>query len=237
MKWLVAQTYKFMNFKFYIGNIFILCQFILISSFYEIAIFSSGGDYRIVSLLFAILLLLFYASVIGAIIYLIFSQRQANTRIECLKELFSGVEEPIRQKFHLVVFFIRRIVYTFFFVGLRNVSSKVVIGYITHFQFYYIVYILIIRPYKELIANIIEVGNEIFFFIIIGVLNFFYTEESWSSLNAGIFMTLIVLNIFFISTTISSKSNALLFSPRSHYFDQTNQRKKCKDQFYFDIKI
>ena len=238
VRWSVTQTYEVVNFRFYIRNILILCQFILISSFYDIATFSGGGNYRIVSLLFAILLLLFYASVIGAIIYLIFSQRQANTRIiENLKELFSGVKELKRQQFHLVVFFIRRIVYTFFFVGLRNVSSQAIIGYITHFQIYYIVYIVINRPYKETIANIIEISNEIFFLIIIGVLNLFYKEESWSSLNTGLFMTLIILNFFFIFVTISSKSKVLLFSSRNHSFDQANQRKKRKDHLYFVIKI
>ena len=206
-KWLVAQTYEVMNLRFYIRNILILCQFILISSFYDIATLSRRGDFRILSLLFAILLLLFYISVIGVIIYLIFSKREANARIiENLKELFSGVKELKRQKLHLAVFFIRRMIYTFFFVWLKNISSKAIIGIITHFQIYYIFYIVINRPYKEVIANIIEIGNEIFFFVIIGVLNIFYKEESWSSLNTGILMTLIVLNIFFISATITSKS-------------------------------
>ena len=59
-KWLVAQTYEVMNLRFYIRNILILCQFILISSFYDIATLSRRGDFRILSLLFAILLLLFY---------------------------------------------------------------------------------------------------------------------------------------------------------------------------------
>ena len=207
VKWLVAQTYEVINFRFYIRNWLILCQFILISSFYDIATFTSGGDFRILSLLFAILLILFYISVIGAIIYLIFSKREANAQIiEDLKELFSGVKELKRQKLHLAVFFIRRMIYVFFFVGLKNISSKAIIGIITHFQFYYIVYIVINRPYKEVIANIIEIGNEIFFFVIIGVLNILYQEESWSSLNTGLYMTLIVLNIFFISATIISKS-------------------------------
>ena len=231
IKWWFAQIYEFMNFRFYMRNLFMLCQFILISSFYDMATLTNGG-YRVFSMLFAIFLLLFYISVTGVIIYLIFSKRQANARIiEYLKELFSEVKELKRHKLHLAIFFIRRIVYTFILVGLRNVSSKAAIGIITHFQFYYIVYILIIRPYKEAIVNIIEIGNEIFFFIIICVLNFFYQEESWSSLNSGLYMTLIVLNIIFISATISSKSYALLFSTRSHSFDQNNQRKKCKDQF------
>ena len=110
----------------------------------------TNGGYRVFSMLFAIFLLLFYISVTGVIIYLIFSKRQSNARIiEYLKELFSEVKELKRHKLHLAIFFIRRMVYTFILVDLRNVSSKAAIGIITHFQFYYIVYILIIRPYKE----------------------------------------------------------------------------------------
>ena len=125
IKWWFFQIYKFMNFRFYIRNILMLCQFILISSFYDIATFSRGGNYRIFSMLFAIFLLLFYISVTGVIIYLIFSKRQANARIiENLKELFSEVKELKRHKLHLAIFFIRRMVYTFWGSRLFEVDDN-----------------------------------------------------------------------------------------------------------------
>ena len=84
IKWLVNETYKVMNFRFYIRNLLLLCQFVLICSFYDIVSISQVGVYRILCLIFAALLLLFYIAVAIVILYLIFSRRQANARIKLI---------------------------------------------------------------------------------------------------------------------------------------------------------
>ena len=208
LKWFLTKIYDILNFRFYIRNFFLICQFILISAFYEISTFKNESAYRIISLIFAWFMLLFYTAYVGFIFYLIFSQYQASEQNHNkLEEIFRGIKDFRKSRLYPVVSIIRKAVYNFFLLALKTVSSRIVIGIISSLQLGFVVYYIIIRPYKEIVINIIEISNEIFFLLLVFILNFLYQSDHWNSFNTGLFLTMIVLNFVFTLLTILSKSN------------------------------
>ena len=113
---------------FYIRNSLLLCQFILISSFYDMVTFSNTGIYRIGSLVFAIILLILYLGFIVAIIYFVFSKNIVNSRYyDKISPLFSDLKEFKKHKLHQAVFLIRRLIYVILLVAFKFISSRIVV--------------------------------------------------------------------------------------------------------------
>ena len=184
-----------------------MSPFIFISSFNEMSTFKNEGAFQIISLLYSVLLILVYASFICFVIYQAFSQNKIDDQSHNkLGELSSGVEDSIACRLHLAVFLVRRALYLFLLVGLKDLSSQIVIGIITVLQLMYAIYMIILRPYKEVVLNTIEIANEVFLFLLILLLNFFNQEDQWNSLITSIYIVIIVLNLLFTISTSLSKS-------------------------------
>ena len=164
IKWRITKINNAISSLFYMRNSLLLCQFILISSFYDITTFSFTGIYRICSLLFSFFLLILYIGLIVVIIYCVFSKKAINSKYyDIISPLFSDLKELKKHKFHQAVFLIRRFVYVILLVVVKSFSSRSVVLIISFIQVPYVIYMIIIRPYKEGLVNFIEISNEIFF--------------------------------------------------------------------------
>ena len=141
VKWVLLKLYKIMTFGFYIRNAFLMCEFIMICSIYEIFQNNGNGAYHVVSLVFAYFMVLMYVAFTILVFYLSVSSYDKNNQVNSkLIKFFWGLKESKIYRLYMVSFIIRRAVYTLFFVGLASLSSKVVFGIITAFQFFYLSY-------------------------------------------------------------------------------------------------
>ena len=128
IKWRITKISNAISSLFYMRNSLLLCQFILISSFYDITTFSFKGVYRICSLLFSIFLLILYIGLIVVIIYCVFSKKAINSKYyDIISPLFSDLKELKKHKFHQAVFLIRRFVYVILLVVVKSFSSRSVV--------------------------------------------------------------------------------------------------------------
>ena len=199
VKWVLLKLYRIMTFGFYFRNAFLMCEFIMICSIYEIFQNNGSGAYHVVSLIFAYFMVLLYVAFTILVFYLSVSSYNAkNQGNSKLIEFFWGLKESKIYRLYMVSFIIRRAVYTIFFVGLTSLSSKVVFGIITAFQFFYFSYILIIRPFKEIVVNAIEVLNESILLLLIFILNFFPQSGNWTSAQTNVYKVFIVFNFILI---------------------------------------
>ena len=198
VKWWMNKTYLILTFGFYIRNLIMMAPFIFTSSFNEMSTFKNEGTYQVISLLYSVLLILVYVSFICLIIYQAFSKSKIDDQSHNkLGELSSGVKDSIACRLHLAVFLVRRALYLFLLVGLKDLSSQIVIGIITGLQLMYVIYMIILRPYKEVVVNTIEIANEVILFLLILLLNFFNQGDQWNPLITSIYIVIIVLNLTF----------------------------------------
>ena len=208
VKWILSKLYRIMTLGFYIRNAFLMWEFVMICSIYEIFQNNGYGAYHVVSLVFAYIMMLLYAAFTIWVFFLSVSPYNEKNQINSkLIEFFWGIKESKANRLYMVAFIIRRAVYTIFFVGLTWLSSKVVFGIITAFQFFYLGYILIIRPFKEIIVNAIEVLNESTLLLLLFILNFFPQDVNWTSAQTRVYKAFIVLNFLLIFLFVWGKSS------------------------------
>ena len=145
VKWTLWKLYRIMTFGFYIRNAFLMCEFILICTIYEIIKNNGYGSYRVVSLIFAYCVVLLYVAFTIFVCYLaVSSNNEEHQSHSKLNEFFWGLKKSKIYRLYMAAFIVRRALYTLFFVGLTSLSSEVVVGIITGLQFYYLIYILIL---------------------------------------------------------------------------------------------
>ena len=129
MKRVLIKLYNIMTFGFYIRNCLEMLQFILVSSIHEISKFNTVGSFDKISVIFAILLLLFFWIFIWIIVYLIFTSYKINEESHNkFEEFFNGIKESKTVRFFMVVLLAKNWLYIALMFLLESISSKVLIG-------------------------------------------------------------------------------------------------------------
>ena len=132
IKFIILKLYNFMTFGFYIRHTLEMSQFLLICAIYETFEFNTTNSFHIISLAFAISVVLFYLSLLGFIFYLIFSMYTVNDQIHNkLEEFFRGIKQYKMSRFYVAAILIRRMLYITIFAALTLASVDVTIGSIS----------------------------------------------------------------------------------------------------------
>ena len=84
--------------------------------------------------------------------------------------------------------------FVLFLITLASVRSWMVIGVLTILQLCYTIFIIIQRPFEETKWNIIEIVNELYFFILFGSLIHLNSIEKWSFIITRVYIWVIVSN-------------------------------------------
>ena len=141
-----------------------MSQFILISSANEIFNYNIESRMRLISFIYAILVIGAYIFLFVLIQYLTFSSYRLNeNQHNKLGEFFSGLKEDKKSRFYATLLLLRRFVFILLIILLSSIPSRVIIGILLAIQLVYMGCIMYLRPYKEFKGNIIEILNEIYF--------------------------------------------------------------------------
>ena len=164
-------------------------QFLLISWIYEIYLFKTSTSCRIVSLVFSFILLICHLLIVW--VCLIKLKENVQTK---QSKLFNGIKPQRKHRLYPSTLLIRRTIFVSFLIWLVIVQSRVLIAILSLIQLIYLVYISYLRPYVEAKDNIIEIMNEVYFFLLLFLLIFFNSESDWSSITTSAYMWTISSN-------------------------------------------
>ena len=204
---LVRRIFEIMTFGYYIRFALELNQILLISSYSEIYLFSLSSSLKIISLVISFLMLFLCLGFIIIPIYLTFSSyKLEENEHNKLGDFFIGLKSQKKFKFYITLLLVRRLLFVTFLICLVTVNSKVLIGTLSFFQTIYIGYIIIARPFKEIKANLIEIMNEIYFFLLFGSLIFLNTQSDWNTDYSLIYMWVLASNSMAIFAVVFSKT-------------------------------
>ena len=205
--WIADRLYRILTFGFFIRNTLELSQFILISSINEIYESNTEDSYRLISFVFSILMVVFFALMFGFVQYLTLSSYSLNeNEHNKLEEFFRGLQFDGKHKFYTTVLLLRRLVFIVLLITLVSISSRVLIAIISLIQVGYVIYLFCIRPYKNLKENLIEILNEFYFLFLIVYLIAINTENEWSTLKENIFLYVLVSNTLVIFMIVFGKT-------------------------------
>ena len=180
-KLVLNKSLNILTFGYYIRYILEMNQFILISSVHEVYSFNSDNTLNIVSLVFAILMLVSCLLLILLVTYLSLTSYEVDEdKHNKLGEIFSGVKMQKKHKFYVVALLIRRTVFIVILITSESISSRATIGVLSGLQLGYLIFLAFIRPFEEFKCNAIEIMNEIYFLFLLSSLIYLNTEDNWN---------------------------------------------------------
>ena len=161
----------------------------MICSVYEIYIFNTSQPFRVVSLVFAMLILISWVSTLALAIYLSMSAYTVNEgKHNKLGEFFNALKMIRKFKFHTCMLIFRRTVFVVLLVTWVSLSSRLLIGLLVLLQLIYLAFVCYLRPFRELKDNLTEIMNEVYFLLLLSSLVYLNEESYWSSAITSIYM-------------------------------------------------
>ena len=207
-KLILNKISDILTFGYYIRIVLEMNQFLLIWSIKEIYAFDGTHTLRIISLVFAFLVFIF-CSFIFITVYLFVSSYNFNNDEHCkLGEFYWGIQMWKKNKIYIIVLQLRRVLFIAMMITLTFISSKILIGMLSSIQLIYLIYIVILRPFKEIKWNIIEIINELYFLFFLSWLILLNSKNDWKSTYTDIYIWSIFS--YFICTSIIVISKQLI---------------------------
>ena len=194
-RWL-EKTYQFFAFSLYLRILLEANQFLLISSLSELHEWKASNQSKIISLIFAFIgafvcLWFIWLSVVNWV-------RHRNT--ESMdnyipwKELFSGIKSTSWSKLYSTFLLTRRCLFVVILIFGKSLSNFELICPMIVVQVFYLGNLIIVRPYKQVKNNIIEITNESFYFLLVVLLSYFNTAARWAGVMENIYLAIILAN-------------------------------------------
>ena len=201
-----------MNFALYIRLIMSMNQFILISSVSEIYHFNTFGYKRIISLVFANIVLILMILLIWIITFLVYFQKEIEGKRNKFSQFFDGITNKTSSKIYIVFILIRRFVYVIILITVAPKSSLITIWIILILQLIFIILLIFKRPYSDMKSNIIEVINEIYFFVILISLLHFNSIDRWIGTPTTAYIWIISSNNIISFAIIMGNSHSFILN-------------------------
>ena len=202
----INKLFIILTFGWYIRYIFQTTQYVLISWINEMYSFTPSDSKRIISILFSILVSWLCLYLIICVLLLSLSSYEViKNKHNKVGEIFSGVKMEKKSKLYVSILLMRRAIFVILLITLQSIQSWILVTMLGVLQIWYLIYIIILRPFEEKRNNIIEIVNEIFFSILLNSLIFLNSESVWSSTIIHIYMWIIISNTLTIFIVIVCK--------------------------------
>ena len=219
-KWVTGKLFNFLTFGYYIRVVLEMNQFLLICSVYEVNSFNTSQLFRVISLGFAILIFAAWIAISAFVFYLSASFYSVDeSKHNKLGEFFNGLKMQRRFKLHAFMLMFRRTVFVILLLTWDSVASRLLIGVLTFLQLIYLAYVCFMRPFWQFKNNLIEIVNEVYFWLLLSALIYFNVESYWSSTATSIYMWIVSSNTMTVFLITICKLFCKIYSRLSNNFN------------------
>ena len=192
------------TFALYIRIVLKTNQYILVSWVSEIYHFNVSETKRIISLVISFISLIVWIIIIIIIILFVIiqnkdSEEESPDKRSKFAHLFNGVSPNKKSRLYIAILQIRRAIFVTLLITVGPISSILVISILVGLQTIYLLILIIIRPFELVKCNIIEIVNEMYFFIMLASLLKFNSVESWEGTPTTIYSSWVkIISAYFI---------------------------------------
>ena len=207
LKWLTDRLFNFLTFGFYIRAVMEMTQFMMICSIYEVHLWRTESNLRIVSLGFALFVLCAFSWFILTNIYFSCSSYQLEeNKHNTFGEFIKNLKPQRKSKFFSSCTSIRKLQFAIALVWMSAAASKILIVALVSIQVCYLAYTIIVRPYSSVKLNLILISNELYFSVLLSALAFLNCEKDWSSMASLSYFWLMISNNFLTFLIVFGKA-------------------------------
>ena len=195
IKWITNKSMSILAYGFYIRCLLQINQYVLLSSVSEVFNFNTSKWSRIISLVFAINLLIFWLILFWLTFCLMPStEKMSEDEQNKLDELIVNPSNQKKSRIYTSALLFRRMVFVVLLVWLVPTSPTICLGILSGIQIIYLFFIIILRPFEDTKSNIIEITNELYFTVLFSSLIYYDSESKWNSTDTSIFVWIIASN-------------------------------------------
>jgi hypothetical protein len=208
-----THLYNLFTFTMYVRVLFEGYQFLFLASFSELKNANVSEVYTALSFSISCLFTVICIVFLLLTLYMYCSTKDNFNKDERLKfgELFSGLKETNNARSYSFFVLLRRVLFVSLLVGLNTFASFWLVAGMAVIQTFYLAYIVALRPFDKVSNNIIEVVNEVFYWILIVLLFHLNKEIKWTDFASRAYLGIIVGNTMIIGLVVSSKCLNLIF--------------------------
>ena len=194
-KW-IGITTQYFAFSLYIRVMYEVNVFMLLSSFSELSGGNTSNPSRIYSLIISFTFAWICIWFISLSLINWIKSKDNKNKENCirLKEFFSGIKDEKYSRLYPTLMLIRRLIFIVWLILGKSLSSIILICPMIVVQVAYLVNLVFIKPYKLVKDNIIEITNEWFYCLLVGLLSYFNSKERWNSVSEDIYFGIILGN-------------------------------------------
>ena len=190
---IINSIMRILTFNIYIRITIEAYQFLVISSAYEINRFNVENSSRKVSISIAFLI---YFTCIAFIVFIAIETYcwVKSVEMKChalFKELFEETKSTKLAKCYSLIAMLRKLIFVSFLIFAESLSTIITVGILVFLELLYIINFIIIRPFKSVKNNIIEVMNEFIFFGLACTLFHFNKQSEWTNTMILIFILIV----------------------------------------------
>ena len=193
----LEKTYQFFAFSLYVRIILEANVFLLLSSFSELFEMDTSN---FISLWFAFIggwVCITFIS-LSLINYSIHKDTKEMDDYIPLKEFFSGIGDKRNARLYPTFFLIRRLIFVAWLIFGKSFINIILISPMIIIQVVYLANLILVRPYRQVRDNIIELTNEWFYLVLISLLSYFNETDRWISIVENAYYGIILGNSMII---------------------------------------
>jgi len=178
--------------------------FLLLANISNINKFDTSSTPKVIALIFSLFVLVILSIFILLSLYTVIASSCGKPRVSRFKweEFLGGIRDNNKARLYSFLSLVKRSAMVLLLILGEAFSPQIIVIGLVFILALYLMYLILVRPFKEVSNNIIEIINEIFLIIITAWLGYFNTESKWSNSLTKTFIFIITSNTLVITGII-----------------------------------
>lgn len=135
-----------------------------------------------------------------------------SSKSKYLKEYFSNLKDTKLSRLYPLLLLLRRTLLVSYLIAYKDQDSDIQLGVFLGLQIIYSAFIILIRPFKFLKCNIIEIMNESTVLVVLGMPLILHSSNNWNQTFETVYSTVILSNFVLISGILVTSLTVTLIS-------------------------
>lgn len=132
-------------------------------------------------------------------------------------EYYADIKNKRWTRLYTSLLLARRLLFVFIIILLGFIGGQNVLIILLVVQVFYLVALIILRPFDEVKNNIVEITNEAFYFLFVILMLALDSEDKWTGAMTKFFLSLMTANTIVISVIMAGRCSSLYVFSVIHY--------------------
>jgi hypothetical protein len=201
-------------YSLYVRLFLLAHQSFLLSGLSEIYLFNIDSPASIISIVIAMAFIVFSLFLVIKAYYMLYRHWNGFEQNQefFFMEYYADIRESKWARCYISALLTRRLIFIVVILLFTFIKRDGIFGILLAVEFFYLLQLLVIRPFKEFEKNIVETVNEVFYITFISLMLYLDDDAKWTETMTAFFVSLITANSLVITIILLSNLNVNLIA-------------------------